>query len=95
MRRTDVDAGIHCPNCGCTFSSVVNTESITNAIRRRRECLECGVRWTTYECIGRQDDILKRKETLLKKKEDYINYAREATKNMINGTIEALQKIEI
>ena len=87
MRRTDADAGIRCPNCGCTFSSVVNTESITNAIRRRRECLECGVRWNTYEYMVHRDVMLEREK-------NSIMHAREGVKNVINNAIEALRHID-
>ncbi len=45
-----------CPKCGSTKSKVVNArkdlhelERKENAIYRRRECLECGERFTTYE----------------------------------------------
>ena len=88
MRRTDADAGIHCPNCGCTFSSVVNTESITNAIRRRRECLECGVRWNTYECMEHRDQALEQEKRNL-------IYAQVDAKAVIRKAIEALQSIQI
>lgn len=40
-----------CPYCGCINSKVTDsrpTES-ADAIRRRRECLECGKRFTTFE----------------------------------------------
>jgi len=88
VRRTDADAGIHCPNCGCTFSSVVNTESITNAIRRRRECLECGVRWNTYECMEHRDQALEQEKRNL-------IYAQVDAKAVIRKAIEALQSIQI
>ncbi len=88
MRRTDADAGLHCPNCGCTFSSVVNTESITNAIRRRRECLECGVRWTTYECIQHFDKKLESEKRQLV-------YAITDAKEAISKAIKTLQEIQI
>ena len=41
-----------CPICGSTKSNVVDTRPTENSsIRRRRECLECGKRFTTYEII--------------------------------------------
>ena len=42
---------MHCPKCGCEESKVVDSRSSDNndAIRRRRECIECGYRFTTYE----------------------------------------------
>lgn len=42
-----------CPNCGCTESKVLDSRSTEEglAIRRRRECLECQKRFTTYERV--------------------------------------------
>lgn len=42
---------MRCPSCGYAESKVVDSRpSEDNAsIRRRRECLECGYRFTTYE----------------------------------------------
>lgn len=40
-----------CPKCGSCESKVNESRDITGetAIRRRRECLKCSSRWTTYE----------------------------------------------
>ncbi len=38
-----------CPYCGYEDSKVVDSRDVNEAIRRRRECLECGARFTTYE----------------------------------------------
>lgn len=42
-----------CLKCGCEESKVVDSRNVveTNAIRRRRECLNCKNRFTTYEKI--------------------------------------------
>lgn len=42
-----------CLYCNCTESRVVDSRSAEeeNAIRRRRECVGCGRRFTTYETI--------------------------------------------
>jgi len=42
-----------CPFCGFQEDKVVDSRSSKNgqAIRRRRECLQCGKRFTTYEQI--------------------------------------------
>ena len=42
-----------CLFCGCENSKVLDSRSTeeTNSIRRRRECLGCGKRFTTYETI--------------------------------------------
>ena len=42
-----------CPNCNKEDSKVVDSRSIHSgvSIRRRRECIECEYRYTTYEYI--------------------------------------------
>ncbi|HIX46989.1 MAG TPA: transcriptional regulator NrdR [Candidatus Borkfalkia faecigallinarum] len=42
-----------CMYCGCTESKVIDSRSTDEdrAIRRRRECMQCGRRFTTYETI--------------------------------------------
>lgn len=44
-----------CIYCGCTESKVIDSRSADDAtsIRRRRECTNCGKRFTTYETIER------------------------------------------
>lgn len=47
---------MHCPKCGFDDSKVVDSRpsDSNDAIRRRRECLKCGFRFTTYE---RREDL--------------------------------------
>ena len=42
---------MRCPSCGHLESKVVDSRSVDegSSIRRRRECLSCGTRFTTYE----------------------------------------------
>ena len=42
---------MRCPKCGHNDSKVIDSRPSENqeAIRRRRECIECGHRFTTYE----------------------------------------------
>ena len=42
-----------CPFCGCDESKVIDSRPTdeNERIRRRRECIECGKRFTTYEII--------------------------------------------
>lgn len=41
-----------CPSCGYEDSKVIDSRPTENdTIRRRRECLDCGKRFTTYEVI--------------------------------------------
>ncbi len=44
---------MHCLKCGCEESKVVDSRMVeeSNSIRRRRECLDCKNRFTTYERI--------------------------------------------
>lgn len=42
-----------CPNCGCLEDKVIDSRLNDDgiSIRRRRECVSCGKRFTTYETI--------------------------------------------
>ena len=42
---------MNCPNCHQTDFKVVDSREVEDGIRRRRECLGCGFRFTTYERI--------------------------------------------
>lgn len=47
---------MRCPKCGCADDKVIDSRSSREgaAIRRRRECLACNHRFTTYEQIERK-----------------------------------------
>lgn len=40
-----------CPECGCEESKVIDSRPTENKVRRRRECINCATRFTTYEII--------------------------------------------
>ncbi|MDD5127972.1 MAG: transcriptional regulator NrdR [Dehalococcoidales bacterium] len=40
-----------CPYCKYHDSKVVDSRDVDDGIRRRRECLQCGARFTTYEHV--------------------------------------------
>lgn len=42
---------LKCPDCGHDDSKVIDSRPTDNKIRRRRECLICKSRFTTYEII--------------------------------------------
>ncbi|MFO7916748.1 MAG: transcriptional regulator NrdR [Anaerolineae bacterium] len=42
-----------CPFCGSSDSRVVDTRDVRDRIRRRRECKDCGERFTTYEQVAK------------------------------------------
>src|SRR6266700_5735424 len=46
---------MRCPKCGCHDDKVIDSRGSREGatIRRRRECLKCGHRFTTYEEVER------------------------------------------
>ena len=42
---------MNCPSCNFKDTKVVESRESSDSIRRRRECLECSKRFTTYEKI--------------------------------------------
>ncbi len=44
---------MNCPYCSNTKTKVTNKRECSEGIRRRRECLKCGKRFTTYEKINK------------------------------------------
>ena len=53
-----------CPKCNSTHSRVVDSRHAdeANAIRRRRECENCGTRFTTFEHIEVSPLIVVKKD---------------------------------
>ena len=64
-----MSAGIECPWCGSSDTRVVDSrpDSERGMVRRRRECVGCTARWTTFEVDG---DRLALFEDALKEKKD-------------------------
>lgn len=55
---------MNCPFCRHTKSKVTNKREAPEGIRRRRECLKCGKRFTTYEQIAEFDlYVIKKNES--------------------------------
>ncbi len=40
---------MNCPFCGYNDSRVIDSRDVNDGIRRRRQCLRCDLRFTTYE----------------------------------------------
>jgi len=40
---------VNCPYCGHYDSKVIDSREVNDGIRRRRQCLQCDSRFTTYE----------------------------------------------
>lgn len=53
-----------CPSCGSTKSKVLDSRPVEedNSIRRRRECLVCHARFTTYEIIDVYQPVVIKKD---------------------------------
>jgi transcriptional repressor NrdR len=53
-----------CPKCGYIEDKVVDSRSTadTTAVRRRRECLKCSNRFTTYEYIEKTSLLVVKKD---------------------------------
>ena len=55
---------MNCPFCACAESKVIDSRPTDDggSIRRRRECLECKMRFTTYETIERMPIMVIKKD---------------------------------
>lgn len=54
---------MHCPFCSHNDTKVVDSrESADNALRRRRECLKCKKRFTTYERVETANVLVIKKD---------------------------------
>ena len=76
---------MHCIKCGFEESKVIDSRMVEegNSIRRRRECLECKYRFTTYEKIEYTPIIV------IKKNGERQQFNRQ---KIINGLIRACEK---
>ena len=98
-----------CPRCGADDDKVLDSRSAREgaAIRRRRECVTCGHRFTTYEEINRDEvQVVKRDGTRQmferQKLEKAIRQAcgkrsitSEQIKTMIDGVVAKIEGDEI
>jgi transcriptional repressor NrdR len=96
---------LNCPYCGDTEFKVTDKRSSPEGIRRRRECLKCKKRFTTYERIEKADLYVIKKDGRRerfdgKKLSAGINrafekrpVAKEKIDKMINEIEEQLRKI--
>ena len=76
---------MHCLKCGFEESKVVDSRSIEegNSIRRRRECLNCKNRFTTYEKVEISPIIIIKKNGV---RQEYNR------NKILNGIIRACEK---
>ena len=57
-------SGMKCPYCGYSESKVIDSRPAdeNSSIRRRRECLSCGKRFTTYETVESLPMVVVKKD---------------------------------
>ena len=72
-----------CPFCGYNDTKVIDSRPSDNKKRRRRECIKCGKRFTTYEIIE--------KPLLMVYKKDGSFEAFDRNK-VVNGILNAVKK---
>ncbi len=51
-----------CPYCSHQHSKVVDSRDVNEGVRRRRECLGCGLRFTTYERVQTTSLLIIKKD---------------------------------
>ena len=57
-----------CPYCGSTDSKTLETrDSPDNTTRRRKECIACGKRFTTYEYVETVELMVRKKDGKLER----------------------------
>jgi len=91
---------MECPYCSAQESKVTNKRTSPEGIRRRRECLKCEKRFTTYEKIDRGDLYVikkdgRREKFSREKLESGINRAfekRPVSKETINKMINEIEE---
>jgi transcriptional repressor NrdR len=71
---------MRCPKCGCVEDKVIDSRSSREGatIRRRRECLKCGHRFTTYEEIEKPASLM-----VLKRDGRHEDFVREKLQSSI------------
>jgi transcriptional repressor NrdR len=76
---------MRCPHCGYREDKVVDSRATQeeSAIRRRRECLKCGKRFTTYEYVEEVSLMVIKKDG---RREPFDR------KKMLSGIIRACEK---
>jgi transcriptional repressor NrdR len=76
---------MRCPKCGCQDDKVIDSRASREGatIRRRRECIACGHRFTTYEEIERGGLVVLKRDG---RREDF------SREKLLSGLRKACQK---
>jgi transcriptional repressor NrdR len=76
---------MRCPKCGCQDDKVIDSRASREGatIRRRRECIGCGFRFTTYEEVERSGLLVLKRDG---RREDF------SKEKLLSGIKKACQK---
>jgi len=76
---------MRCPKCGCQDDKVIDSRASREGatIRRRRECVSCNFRFTTYEEIERAGLVVVKRDA---RREDF------SREKLLSGVRKACQK---
>lgn len=77
-----------CPFCGCSDSKVVDSRPTEDGerIRRRRECIKCSKRFTTFEAVETTPVMVKKKDGSIQA------FNRD---KLLNGMIKSCEKRQV
>lgn len=67
---------LSCPKCGSDHSTVSDSRGRHDAIRRRRNCHQCGFRYTTYETVRVRVPVRQEVATLVAELEAVLAVAK-------------------
>ena len=62
----EVTLKVRCPICNADMTKCLATRTYETYIRRRRECSACASRWTTYECVEVEAEVVEPSEKISK-----------------------------
>ena len=76
---------MRCPKCGCQDDKVIDSRASREGatIRRRRQCIACGHRFTTYEEVEREGLMVVKRDG---RREEF------SRENLLSGLRKACQK---
>lgn len=79
------ESNMRCPKCGCQDDKVIDSRASREGatIRRRRECIACGYRFTTYEEIERAGLVVVKRDN---RREEF------SKEKLLSGLRKACQK---
>ncbi len=74
---------MNCPFCGFSDTKVIDSRDVDQGIRRRRQCLSCNSRFTTYERLQPASLFIMKKD---QRREEY------SREKLLNGIRKACEK---